>query len=139
MSESIYAGRIKALAAATDTPVSLANPDRRVSVDNPFCGDRIDLEISTEDLRVTALAQEVRGCMLCQAAANVMASAAPGLSAAELEVVSQGLSDMLSGNKSANWPPEGWESLAAFEPVSRHKSRHGCVTLAFTAVLKALA
>jgi NifU-like protein involved in Fe-S cluster formation len=119
-------------------PKSLPDPDRRVSVDNPFCGDRVDLQINVEDGRVTALAQEVRGCMLCQAAANAVAQSAIGLSSAEIEAAGSSLGAMLRGDNTPDWTPPGWESLALFEPVRRHKSRHGCVTLPFTALLKAL-
>ena len=136
MSSGLYDGGIKALAASESAPKSLPNPDRRVSVDNPFCGDRIDLEVNIEAGRVTALAQEVRGCMLCQASANVVAGSAVGLSRDEVEHVGSKLTDMLKGCRSVDWPPEGWQQLGLFEPVARHKSRHSCVTLAFTALLK---
>ena len=72
MSGGLYGGGIKELAAAEVAPRSLPDPDRQVSVDNPFCGDRVDLQIKLENGRVTALAQHVRGRMLCQAAANAV-------------------------------------------------------------------
>jgi nitrogen fixation NifU-like protein len=91
-----------------------------------------------ESGRVAALAQRVRGCMLCQAAANAVAQSAPGLSSAEIETVRDGLAAMLRGDDVPGWPPAGWDSLALFEPVRRHKSRHGCVMLPFTALLNAM-
>ena len=138
MSNGMYEGGIKELASRELAPRSLPHPDKQVSVDNPFCGDRVDLEINLEDGRVTALAQHVRGCMLCTAAANVMAQSAIGLSASEIEQVDNSLKAMLGGEDSPEWTPTGWESLAEFEPVCRHKSRHGCVTLPFRALLEAL-
>ncbi|MBE9539883.1 MAG: iron-sulfur cluster assembly scaffold protein [Proteobacteria bacterium] len=138
MSRGLYDGEIKALAASQIAPQSLPGPDLQISVDNPFCGDRIDLQLNIEAGRVTALAQDIRACMLCQASANVVAKSAIGLSRDDIEAVSIELTAMLKGNDSDCWPPVDWESLALFEPVSRHKSRHGCVTLPFTALLKAL-
>ena len=139
MSAGLYEGGIKELAAAHCCPTSLPDPDRKVSVDNPFCGDRVDLEIALKDGRVTALAQQVRGCLLCQAAANAVAGSAPGCSAADMEAVLDSLRAMLWGqDASRQWPP-GWEQLALFEPVGRYRSRHECVTLPFTALLNALA
>jgi nitrogen fixation NifU-like protein len=138
MSSGLYEGGIKELAVAQSCPKSLPHPDRRVSVDNPFCGDRVDLQINLEAGKVTALAQEVRGCMLCQAAANALAQSALGLSKAEIESARISLAAMLQGDDSPDWVPEGWAALALFEPVRRHKSRHGCVTLPFTALLEAL-
>ena len=134
----MYADEIKALARSTGRPEVLPDPDRRVSIDNPFCGDRIDLYVNLEEGRVTALAQTVRACMLCQASANVLAEAAVGLSKEELERVSAGLTAMLKSDNHTSWPPATWESLTLFEPVARHKSRHACVTLPFKALLKAL-
>jgi len=134
----MYAEGIKALARSTGGPKTLPEPDRCASVDNPFCGDRVDLQVSLEAGRVIALAQDVRGCMLCQASATVLAEAAVGLSREEIERVSAGLTAMLKSEDSALWPLTGWESLVLFEPVSRHKSRHGCVTLPFKALLEAL-
>jgi len=138
VSSSLYADGIKTLAGRHSSPESLAQPDGQSSVDNPFCGDRIDLQLKIEAGRVTDIAQKVRGCMLCQASANVLIESAIGLSRDEIGTVSEEMAAMLKGEKSDSWPPAGWESLTLFEPVSRHKARHGCVTLPFTAVLKAL-
>jgi nitrogen fixation NifU-like protein len=138
VSNSLYEGGIKELAAALCGPETLADPDRRVSVDNPFCGDRVDLEINLEAGQVTALAVNVRGCLLCQAAANIVAQSAIGLSAAEIEAIENELVAMLQGDDRPGWAPPGWESLALFEAVRRHKSRHGCVTLPFKALHEAV-
>lgn len=133
---SLYEGGIKELAANQVGPESLPDPDRQVSVDNPFCGDRVDLEVTLDGGRIAALGHRVRGCMLCQAAANALAQSAPGLTAAEISVASDSLDTLLKEGSSEL--PSGWESLQLFEPVSRHKSRHGCVTLPFRALREAL-
>jgi nitrogen fixation NifU-like protein len=139
MSSGMYEGGIKALAASNPAPKFLPEPDRSVSVDNPFCGDRIDLQVKLEEGRVVALAQDVRGCMLCQASANVIADAAIGASREDIELVRARLTAMLKSDDQVAWPSPGWEPLALFEPVAKHKSRHGCVTLPFKALLDALA
>lgn len=137
MSSGLYEGGIKAL-AAEPSRTSLPDPECRVSLDNPFCGDRVDLEVNIEGGRITSLAHKVRGCLLCRASANVVAKSAIGLSLDEVEIARAGLEAMLKGTGHPARPPPGWEPLVLFEPVSRHKSRHGCVTLPFTALLKAL-
>ena len=40
MSSGLYDGGIKELAQLDVSPEHLADPDRRASVDNPFCGDQ---------------------------------------------------------------------------------------------------
>jgi nitrogen fixation NifU-like protein len=138
MSGGLYGGPIKELAATPSVPETLESPDRRVSVDNPFCGDRVDLEARLDGECLGELALAVRGCMLCQASANVMASAVIGLSVVEIEAVSERLAAMLKGEGEAVWPPPGWEPLIHFEPVRKHKSRHSCLLLPFSALLEAL-
>lgn len=138
MSSALYEGAIKELAAINSLPSSLPSPDRQASVDNPFCGDRVDLQINLEEGRVSALALQVRGCMLCRAAANALAQSAIGLSKAEFETARDSLTTMLKREDIIEWVPAGWNVLRPFEPVRRHKSRHGCVILPFTAMLEAL-
>jgi nitrogen fixation NifU-like protein len=75
--------------------------------------------------------------MLCQASANVLAGAAVGASREEIELVSAGLTAMLKSDDKIACPSPGWEPLALFEPVAKYKSRHGCVTLPFKALLEA--
>ncbi len=138
MSGGLYDTGIKELAADSPVPERLQEPDRRISLDNPFCGDRVDIELRLDGDRVEELASHVRGCMLCQASANLLAAAVVGLSKQELAKVLEQLRAVLKGNESEDWPPAGWEQLELFEPVSRHKHRHGCVTLPFSALLQAM-
>jgi len=139
MSSGMYEDGIKALALSNSAPKSLPQPDRSISVDNPFCGDRIDLQVNLEEGRVVALAQDVRGCMLCQASANALADAAVGACREEIELVSARLTAMLKSDDKIACPSPCWEPLALFEPVAKYKSRHGCVTLPFKALLEAFA
>ena len=138
MSRELYEGALKELAAVNSLPSLLPSPDRQASVDNPFCGDRVDLQINLEEGRVSAVALQVRGCMLCRAAANALARFGIGLSKVEFETVRDSLTTMLQSEDIIEWVPEGWSALILFEPVRRHKSRHGCVILPFTAMLEAL-
>jgi nitrogen fixation NifU-like protein len=138
VSGGLYDSGIKELAANCPVPERLPEPDRRISLDNPFCGDRVDIEVRLEGGRVEELASLVRGCMLCQASTNLLAASAVGLSEEEIAQVLEQLRAMLKGNEAEGWPPAGWEQLELFEAVSRHKHRHGCVTLPFTALLEAM-
>ncbi len=106
MSSGLYAADIKALAASVSAPETLPQADRQVTVDNPFCGDRIDLQLKIEAGRVKQLAQEIRGCLLCQASANLLAESAIGLSCDEVEIIREELSAMLKNERREPWPPE---------------------------------
>jgi nitrogen fixation NifU-like protein len=131
----IYHEAIKALATAAIGHGALASPDGRALVDNPLCGDRVEMGVNLSDGRIAALAHQVRGCLLCRAAASVIGRHAAGANPGEIERVSIGVCEML--DKQAP-PPAGWQELDAFVPVHGHRSRYRCVQLPFEALLAAL-
>ena len=131
----IYQEAIKALAAAAVGEGTLASPDGRALVDNPLCGDRVEMEVEVADGRVAAVAHQVRGCLLCRAIASVIGRHAAGASPGDIERISTGVAEMLE--KQAP-PPAAWKDLEAFVPVHGHRSRYRCVQLPFEALLAAL-
>jgi nitrogen fixation protein NifU and related proteins len=137
MSTDIYQQSIKQLANEQSGHGSLANADASVTLDNPFCGDRVTMEVTLVENRIDQLAHNVRGCLLCNASASVIGSAATGCDLDSLLKVHDQLHKMLDCGEVTNWKPQ-WQSLAFFHPVSFHKSRHGCVLLAFNALADAI-
>ena len=131
----IYQDAIKALAAAATGAGTLDVPDGRALVDNPLCGDRVEMEVTVADGRITAVAHQVRGCLLCRAAASIIGRHAPGASASDIERVIGGVSAMLEEQAP---PPADWKDLEAFVPVHGHRSRYRCVQLPFETLLAAL-
>jgi len=131
----IYHEAIKALATAAIGHGALAAPDGRALVDNPLCGDRVEMEVNLSGGRIAALAHQVKGCLLCRAAASVIGKHAAGADPGDIERISMGVSQMLE--KQAP-PPAGWQELDAFVPVHGHRSRYRCVELPFQALLAAL-
>jgi len=131
----IYQEAIKALATAATGEGALAAPDGQALVDNPLCGDRVEMAVRLSGGRIAALAHQVKGCLLCRAAAAAIGRHAHGASADEVEGVARGVAEMLE--KQAP-PPAGWPALDAFAPVHGHRSRYRCVQLPFEALLAAL-
>lgn len=138
MSTDIYQQSIKQLATDQTAGGTLANPDAKLTLDNPLCGDRVTVEIIVTDDKIEQLAHQVRGCLLCQASASVIGSAAPGCSLHQIERISGQLNDLLNSDKPIKWH-SNWQALANFEPVRYHKSRHGCVLLPFKALTQSMA
>jgi NifU-like protein involved in Fe-S cluster formation len=137
MTDELYHQAILELAKQAGRTPRLEAPDASVTVDNPLCGDRITLDLSLADGRVEAIGHKVRGCLLCQAAAAVIAARAPGETPAVLHEVAGQLAEAV---RKGSAPAAGrWPELAAFAPVHRHKSRHDCVLLPFEALTQALA
>ncbi|WP_142848473.1 iron-sulfur cluster assembly scaffold protein [Telmatospirillum sp. J64-1] len=128
MSEEVYHAEIKRLAALGAKPQRLEPRDASYSADNPFCGDRVTLDVRMEGDHVHALGHEVKGCMICQAAAATLAEAAPGRSLADLLAEETALRAILAGNED---PTSRW---APFAPLARHRSRHDCALLPFLAL-----
>lgn len=133
--QELYQEAIKALAAAGTGHGRLDAPDARALLDNPLCGDRVEIEVKLSAGRIAALAHRVKGCLLCRAAAAAIGQRATGASAEEIERLAAQLIEMI---ERLGPPPEGWPELAAFAPVHGHRSRYGCVLLPFESLLVAL-
>ena len=136
MNEPLYQAAIVGLARAAHGKGRLEAPDGSATVDNPLCGDRITIDVRMDGERVAAVGHQVRGCLLCEAAASVIGTHAAGATRAELVAASEAAKAMLKGADAA---PPRWPELSAFAPVRAHRSRHSCVLLPFEALTKALA
>ena len=113
----------------------LAHPHGSATVDNPLCGDRvtIDVELGPPG-KVARVGHVVRGCVLCEAAAVLVAERAPERGLEELLRAGAGVDSALRDGASFPWP-----ELEMFAPVRGVRSRHRCVGLPFEALAAALA
>jgi nitrogen fixation NifU-like protein len=138
--EALYHEAIVGLARAATGAGHLGSPDGSATLDNPLCGDRVTVEVCLRDGRVAALAQRVRGCLLCEAAASLLGRAAVGRTAREIDEARAALAALLCAGETGEPSPDGaWEELAAFAPVRGVPSRHTCVLLPFDALRESLA
>jgi nitrogen fixation NifU-like protein len=139
--DDLYHQAILDLARQATGHGRLETPQVSVRIDNPLCGDRVTLDLAMADGRVSALGHQVRGCLLCQAAAAVIGARAPGQSAPALRDSAERLRRLIVDGAGAEGGAATigmWPELAAFAPVHRYKSRHDCVLLPFTALGRAL-
>jgi nitrogen fixation NifU-like protein len=132
---ALYDEAIKALARAAHGAGTLAAPDAVVRLDNPYCGDRIDLALNISAARIAALAHQTKGCLLCCAAASLIGLHAPGAPIAQVEQAIAALDALLAG---ADFSPGAWGELEVFRAVSGYPARHGCVSLPMQALRKAI-
>ena len=112
-------------------------PDTSVTLDNPLCGDRVSVDIRMGDGRISAYAQRVKGCLLCEAAASIIGEHAVGQRPEQLAEVTRAVEALLENPAGEN--PLPWPKLAVFTPVGSYRSRHRCVLLAFEALAEAVA
>ena len=113
----------------------LEKPHGSHTVDNPLCGDRVTIDVQVENGNVACVGHVVRGCMLCEAAASIIAEQAIGESFKDLDSVSQTLQSMLERDEAIE---TNWEGLEMFRPVANYRSRHLCVLLPFQALIGAI-
>jgi nitrogen fixation NifU-like protein len=131
----LYDEAIKALARAAHGAGTLAAAHAVVRLDNPYCGDRIDLALMLSGARIGAVAHETRGCLLCRAAASLIGLRAPGAHLTQIDLTIAALEALLTGGELATG---AWEELAIFCPVREVPARHGCVSLPMQALRRAV-
>jgi NifU-like protein involved in Fe-S cluster formation len=133
----IYNTKIIELAANIPRGERLDSPDATASAHSKLCGSTVVVDLKMRDGRVTAFGQQVKACLLGQAAASVMGREIVGSTPAELREVGSKMRAML---KSGGEPPVGrWADLAVLQPVKDHRARHASTLLVFDAVERALA
>lgn len=104
-------------------------------MDNPLCGDRVTLDVVLDPPgRVERIGHVVRGCLLCEAAAVLIAEQAPRRPYEEMLGAGAGVGAALRDGTPFPWP-----ELGMFAPVRGVPSRHRCVGLPFEALAAALA
>jgi len=131
----LYQDAIKQFAQAANGHGRLEAADGEARLDNPLCGDRVRMQVAVASGRITAVAHETKGCLLCRAAASAIGARAVGEDAAAIESVATALEGMLKNGAPV---PAGWPELSMFEPARAYPSRHRCVLLPFRALLAAL-
>ena len=134
MSADLYQQALLDLAKAAHGAGALPSPDGSALRDSPLCGDRVRMQVTLADGRVSALAHDVKGCLLCQAAASLLGLHGAGLNPEEVQALRGQVAPALAGAE----PPPGWPELSLFEPVRPHRNRHGCVLLPFDALIAAI-
>lgn len=131
----IYQDAIKTLAAEATGHGRLPEAQGRACIDNPLCGDSVEMEVALTDGRIAAVAHRVKGCLLCRAAASIIGKHAPGSTRADIDRVSVQLDALLQAETPAH---ADWPELESFAPVHAHRSRYRCVQLPFQALAAAL-
>jgi nitrogen fixation NifU-like protein len=135
VSADLYQAELVARARGAFGKGRLAGAAASITVDNPLCGDRVTLDLARSDGRVSAIGHEVKGCLLCEAAAATIADFARGKTPQELRDMRRAATALM---KDGTAPSEPFSGLAVFTPVHHAKSRRDCVLLPFEALEKAL-
>ncbi|GAE33223.1 Fe-S cluster assembly sulfur transfer protein SufU [Halalkalibacter akibai] len=108
-----------------------------VNMNNPTCGDRIQLQMKVEDGKVTAAKFSGEGCSISLASASMMTQAIKGLKLEEAVEMSQIFSNMMLGK---DYDDDRFDlgDIEALQGVAKFPARIKCATLAWKAMEKGI-
>lgn len=133
----IYNTRIIELAAHIPRATRLSCPDATATAHSKLCGSTVTVDLKLDGGRVAEFGQQVKACLLGQAAASVLGREIVGSTTRELHQLAERMRRML---KDGGDPPDGrWADLAVLQPVKDYRARHASTLLVFDAVERALA
>ncbi len=136
MSDELYQKALLRLASAAHGAGRLDGPCCSGREANAMCGDAVIFDARIDQAhRISATANDLKGCVLVQASASLLAENAIGQTQSDIAALRADVAAMLDGAP----PPEGvWSGYEVFRPASAYRSRHSCVLLPLDALLKAL-
>ncbi|WP_284141728.1 MULTISPECIES: Fe-S cluster assembly sulfur transfer protein SufU [unclassified Virgibacillus] len=102
-----------------------------VDMNNPTCGDRIQLQLKVEDGIVSDAKFDGEGCSISMSSASMMTQAIKGKKVEDALAMSKDFSNMMLGEE-----VEFEDDIAALHGVSKFPARIKCATLAWKAMEK---
>lgn len=137
--DDIYNLKILELAAAIPHTGELPAPALRGEAHSKLCGSTVSVTLTLDAAGevIIGFAQNVKACLLGQAAASIVGREIIGTPLAEFHEVAVTMRRMLKENGPA--PSGRWSDLALLEPVRDYRHRHASTLLIFDAIERALA
>ena len=136
MSDDLYQKAILRLAGAAHGSGRLDGPCCTGREANAMCGDVVAFDTRVDSGgRIAEVATDLKGCVLVQASASLLAENAAGQSLDDIAGLKLAVSDMLISGLVINGR---WAGYQIFKPAMSYKSRHSCVLLPIEALEKAL-
>lgn len=107
-----------------------------INMNNPTCGDRIQLTLKVEEGKVTDAKFEGEGCSISMSSASMMTQAIKGKSIEDAIKLSKIFSEMMLGKEYDDDIDLG--DIEALQGVAKFPARIKCATLAWKAMEKGL-
>lgn len=117
---------------------TLADESVTIDMNNPTCGDRIELHLRIEDGIVQEAKFEGEGCSISMSSASMMTQAVKGKTLDEAVEMSTVFSKMMLGEELDDVDVDLGD-IEALQGVSKFPARIKCATLAWKAMEKAAA
>jgi nitrogen fixation NifU-like protein len=113
----------------------VADADVEAEEFNPFCGDRIRLQLKIDGAgRITEAGAQSEGCSIIQASASMLAQFAAGKTLLELEDLAEQFRSMMQGHPPQDGKTEDLGDLQALQAVRLLPVRIKCALLPWTAL-----
>lgn len=116
---------------------SLSDSTQKIEMNNPTCGDVIQLELDVQEGVIKDIAFSGSGCSISTASASMMTDAVIGKTVAEAEALAVDFSQLVQGEPVANEEELG--DAAMLSGVAKFPTRIKCATLAWKALGRAIA
>jgi nitrogen fixation protein NifU and related proteins len=116
----------------------LEDGSHTINMNNPTCGDRIQLTFNVQDGIVTDVKFEGEGCSISMSSASMMTQAIKGKKVEEALKLSKIFSDMIQGKDYEEVDDLDLGDIEALQGVSKFPARIKCATLAWKAMEKGL-
>lgn len=108
-----------------------------IALNNPLCGDEIELHLDVEDERVKGVRWGGRGCSISQASASMMSEAVKGLSVEDALKLAENFKRMMRSEELPH-PEVAMGDLEALQGVAKFPVRIKCALLAWEALRKGI-
>ena len=113
---------------------TIENDDKlTINMNNPSCGDRIELHLKVEDGKISDAKFTGDGCSISLSSASMMTTAIKGLSVEEALKMSKIFSDMVQG-KDYDAGDLDLGDIEALQGVTKFPARIKCATLPWKAM-----
>ncbi|SEM62399.1 Modular FeS cluster scaffolding protein NifU [Mesobacillus persicus] len=109
-----------------------------VNMNNPTCGDRIQLTMNVENGMVTESRFDGEGCSISMSSASMMTQAIKGKKIEDALKMSKIFSDMMQGKEYDEDDSIDLGDIEALQGVAKFPARIKCATLAWKAMEKGL-
>ena len=116
----------------------LVNPDCKVDLVNPLCGDQISLMVKFKGDEISEIAFTGHGCSISQATASIMSELLRGKTRSEAERLSALFRKMIKSEEQGDALNDLGDALA-LEGIKKHSARIKCALLAWDCIDRALA
>lgn len=134
--DDIYNSKLLQLAASIPHTGHLSQPDACGEAHSKLCGSTVCVEINIDNGLITDFSQNVKACLLGQAAASIVGQNIIGTSVEEIRSIADQMRRMLKENGA---PLAGrWADLNLLAPVKDYKHRQPSTLLIFDALERAI-